>query len=301
MKRREYPGPRVKDKLRSLDVRPTKERGQNFVINPIVIDSIVGFGAPKEAETLVEIGPGLGALTEALARFPNLTLIEIEPKFCKELHAKYPRVKIINEDVRGVDLAEIGTDLVVFGNLPYAFSTDIVFRLIDQAQVVKRAVLLLQKEFAERLAADPGGRTYGLLSVSCRLWADAKLGPVIPGDAFHPPAKVKSQVVELTFLKSPRLPIDDVLWFKRFVAACFLKRRKKLINSLTASGLFTKENIAKTLAACGVDSNRRAETLSLEEFATLAAAFPKPAAMAYLLEPVEEPADGGGQDDEAEE
>jgi 16S rRNA (adenine1518-N6/adenine1519-N6)-dimethyltransferase len=157
--------------------------------------------------------------------------------------------------------------------------------LIDQAAVVKRAVLLLQKEFAERLAADPGGRTYGLLSVSCRLWADAKLGPIIPGDAFHPPAKVQSQVVELTFLKAPRLPIADILWFKRFVAACFLKRRKKLINSLTASGLFTKEKIAATLLECGVDGNRRAETLSLDEFAKLAQAFPKPAVMAYLMQP----------------
>lgn len=285
MKRHHRSGPRVKDQLRSLEVRPSKERGQNFVINPVVIDAIAGFGQPKETESLVEIGPGLGALTGVLARYPNLTLIEIEAKFCRELRAKYPEVKIINADVRGVDLSEIGSDLVVFGNLPYSFSTDIVFRLIDQAQVVKRAVLLLQKEFAERLAADPGGRTYGLLSVSCRLWADAKLGPIIPGDAFHPPAKVQSQVVELTFLKAPRLPIPDVLWFKRFVAACFLKRRKKLINSLTASGLFTKEKIGATLAACGVDQNRRAETLSLEEFAKLAEAFPKPAVMAYLAEP----------------
>jgi 16S rRNA (adenine1518-N6/adenine1519-N6)-dimethyltransferase len=285
MKRHHRPGPRVKDQLRNLDVRPSKERGQNFVINPVVIDAIAGFGQPTEGDNLVEIGPGLGALTGVLARYPKLTLIEIEAKFCRELAAKYPHVKILNADVRGVDLAEIGDDLVVFGNLPYAFSTDIVFRLIDQAAVVKRAVLLLQKEFAERLAADPGGRTYGLLSVSCRLWADAKLGPIIPGDAFHPPAKVQSQVVELTFLKAPRLPIADILWFKRFVAACFLKRRKKLINSLTASGLFTKEKIAATLLECGVDGNRRAETLSLDEFAKLAQAFPKPAVMAYLMQP----------------
>lgn len=294
MKRSHRAGPRVKDQLRSLEVRPSKERGQNFVINPIVIDAIVGFGQPKEDENIVEIGPGLGALTEALARLPSLTLIEIEAKFCRELAARYPDAKIINADVRSVDLSDIGSDLVVFGNLPYAFSTDIVFRLIDQAQVVKRAVLLLQREFAERLAAGPGGRTYGLLSVSCRLWADAKLGPVIPGDAFHPPAKVQSQVVELTFLKAPRLPIPDILWFKRFVAACFLKRRKKLINSLAASGLFTKEKIAATLAACGVDQNRRAETLSLDEFAKLAEAFPKPAVMAYLNTP--SAVDGGGED-----
>jgi len=306
MKRRErtdrrIKGPRVKDQLRSFDVRPPKERGQNFVINPAVIDAIIGFGAPAASDNLVEIGPGLGALTGVLAKFPRLTLIEIEEKFCRELGAKHPHVTIINEDVRGVDFSSIGSELVVFGNLPYSFSTDIVFRLVDQAAVVKRAVLLLQKEFAERLAAGPGGRTYGLLSVSCRLWADAKLGPIIPGDAFHPPAKVQSQVVELTFLKAPRLAIDDVLWFKRFVAACFLKRRKKLINSLTASGLFTKETIARTLAECGIDSNRRAETLSLEEFALLARAFPKPAAMAYLMTPPVADESGGSADDDGDE
>jgi len=279
MKYKQRSGPRVKDQLRSLDVRPTKERGQNFVIDRSVIDAIVGFGAPEPGENVVEIGPGLGALTAALAHLPNLTLIEIEPKFCRELALKYPQAKIVNADVRGVDLASMGSDLVVFGNLPYAFSTDIIFRLIDQAVVVKRAVLLLQREFAERLAAGPGGRTYGLLSVSCRLWADARLGPIIPGTSFHPPAKVESQVVELTFLREPRVPLEDILWFKRFVAACFLKRRKKIVNSLLASGLFPKDLIAEIFATCGIDTNRRAETLSLEEFAVLAAAFPRPTGM----------------------
>lgn len=307
MKQKQRSGPRVKDQLRSLEVRPTKERGQNFVIDPSVIEAIVGFGAPAAGERVVEIGPGLGALTAALAHLPNLTLIEIESKFCGELARRYPGATIVNADVRGVDFATLGRDLVVFGNLPYAFSTDIIFRLIDQAAVMKRAVLLLQREFAERLAAGPGGRTYGLLTVSCRIWADARLGPIIPGTSFHPPAKVESQVVELTFRREPRVPLEDIMWFKRFVAACFLKRRKKIVNSLIASGLFSKELIAERFAACAVDTNRRAETLSLEEFATLAAAFPKPVGMvalsrgarAELLSPLDVAGvDGDGERDE---
>lgn len=297
MKRRSRSEPRIKDRLRALEVRPTKERGQNFVIDPTVIEAIIGFGAPTAEDSLVEIGPGLGALTAALARFPRLTLIEIEPKFCRELAQVYPHATIVNADVRGVDFAALGHELVVFGNLPYSFSTDIVFCLIDHAAVIKRAVLLLQREFAERLAAGPGGRTYGLLSVSCQLWADVRLGPVIPGTAFHPPARVESQVVELIFRRTPRVSLSDPLWFKRFVAACFLKRRKKVVNSLLASGLFPKDVIVQGFEVCGLDTNRRAETFSIEEFARLVAAFPPPPGIATLT-PLLDEADSESADDE---
>lgn len=277
-KRHRPKGPRVKDQLRHLEVRPSKGRGQNFVIDPTVTAAILEFGAPHPEEHLVEIGPGLGALTAELARFPTLTLIEIEPKFCAELGERFPGVRIINEDVRAVDFGGIGRDLVVFGNLPYAFSTDIVFHLIGAAPYLKRAVLLLQREFAERLAAAPGGRDYGLLSVSAQVWSEMRLGPIIPGTAFHPPARVESRVIELSFRREPRVPVRDPLWFKRVVSACFLKRRKKVVNSLLAAGLFQKEQILAGLAAAGVDPNRRAETMSIEEFFNLSEALPNPMA-----------------------
>ncbi len=268
--------PRAKDQLRSLDVRPSKERGQNFVIENSVIDAIIGFGAPKAEENLVEIGPGLGALTRELAKFPNLTLVEIEPKFCEELAKEFPAVKIVNQDVREVNFADLGKDLTIFGNLPYVFSTEIVMHLVEHASSVKRAVLLLQREFAERLASPPGGREYGRLSIATQLWADLELGPIIPGTSFHPPTAVQSRVVTLRFLKAPRVEIKDRVWFDKVVKAAFAKRRKKLPNSLFSSGYLARERIDAALTKCSIDPNRRAETLSIAEFVALADALYEP-------------------------
>jgi 16S rRNA (adenine1518-N6/adenine1519-N6)-dimethyltransferase len=136
---------RAKDTLKRLDVRPTRERGQNFIIDDSVIKAIVEFGKPQMSDNLVEVGPGLGALTAELARFGKLQLVELEKKFCDELSLKYPGFNIVNRDVRKVDFRELGENLVVFGNLPYVFSTDIVFHLIAHHKVVSRAVLMLQR------------------------------------------------------------------------------------------------------------------------------------------------------------
>ncbi|NDC38522.1 MAG: ribosomal RNA small subunit methyltransferase A [Proteobacteria bacterium] len=265
--------PRVKSTLQDLNVTPTKTRGQNFIIDPAVVDSIVAFGAPRPGERLIEIGPGLGALTERLVPFGNLAVIEIEEKFCQELATKHPQVEIINDDVRLVDFSELGQDLVVFGNLPYSFSTDIIFHLIAFAGSISRAVLMLQKEFAERVAAAPGGKSYGVLSVSCQLSCDVRLGPVVPGTAFHPPTAVDSQVLELTFPRQPRYQVDDIYWVKRVVSAAFVMRRKMLKNSLRASKIASGDAIDRALERSGVDPMRRAETLSIPEFLRLAQAL----------------------------
>ncbi|MBN8548766.1 MAG: ribosomal RNA small subunit methyltransferase A [Deltaproteobacteria bacterium] len=262
--------PRAKDQLRDLDVRPSKERGQNFIIDPNVLHDIVQFGRPSAEDSIVEIGPGLGALTGELARFPQLTLLEIEEKFCAELKNKFPHAKIVCADVREVDFSQLGSSLLVFGNLPYSFSTDIIFHLVSHAKSVKRAVLMLQREFAERVASGPGGREYGSISINAQLVADMRLGPIIPGTAFHPIANVDSRLIELTFLERPRVEIEDLPWFKKVVKAAFLQRRRKLCNSLTASCIVPGEQVSAALQAAGIDEGRRAETLSIPEFARLA-------------------------------
>lgn len=262
--------PRAKDRLRDLDVRPSKERGQNFIVDSEVLHSIVHFGNPAPQDRIVEIGPGLGALTKELSGFANLTLIEIEEKFCQDLKSQFPNATIVCADVRQVDFAALGSDLVVFGNLPYAFSTDIIFHLVAHASSIRRAVLMLQREFAERVASSPGGREYGSISINAQLMADMRLGPIIPGTAFHPIANVESRLIELTFLKKPRVDIADLEWFKKVVKASFLQRRRKLYNSLTASCIVPGEDVLSALAAASIDPGRRAETLSIAEFATLA-------------------------------
>lgn len=265
---------KTRDVLRDLQVRPSKERGQNFLIRPDIVESIVAFGDPPVGMHLVEIGPGTGALTEHLIKAEKLTLIEIEPNFCAHLRERFPHAQIINQDVRSVDFAQIGPALFVFGNIPYVFSTEIIFRLIDFRHVVKHAVLMVQREFAERLAAPPGGRDYGSISVAVQLYANVELGPIVPGNAFHPPTAVESQVMKLSFLPNPRVEVGDPKHFETVVRSAFSQRRKKLINSLLSRGRWNKETILSGLSSASISPDVRPEQLSLEDFARLAAHLP---------------------------
>lgn len=261
--------PRAKDKLRDLNVRPSKERGQNFLIRPDIIESIVKFAAVPDTGQVVEIGPGMGALTEQLARYENLTLIEIEPNFCEHLRARFAGAHIINQDVREVDFESIGAGLYVFGNIPYVFSTDIVFTLLRYRRVVRQAVLMVQREFAERLAAPPGGREYGSISVAVQLHADIELGPIVPGTSFHPPTSVESRVMKISFLPAPRVAVDDPEHFEVVVRAAFSQRRKKLINSLLSRGRWSKEALLAALHEASISPDVRPEQLSIAQFAEL--------------------------------
>lgn len=262
---------KVKDQLERVGVVPSKGRGQNFLLSPDFIKSILTFGEISSTDRVIEIGPGLGALTELLYEKvgERLTLIEIEEKFCTELLKRFPRATIIQKDVREYDFTAVTENTVVFGNVPYSFSTDIIFTLLKAHKVLSRAILLLQKEFAERVCADPGGRDYGRLTVGVRLYADTKLGPVIGGNYFHPPAKVDSQLLELLFLKKPRVNAGDDGLFEKTVKASFHERRKMIPNSLFSSGLLLKDQAREVVEKAGISVNARAETLSLEDFARL--------------------------------
>ena len=263
-----------KDILEKLSVKPSKERGQNFLIEPWALDQILTFGAPQVGEQLVEIGPGLGALTRELHHVsPPLTVIEVEEAFCKRLANEYPDMTIIHQDVRTVVFDEIGDDLTIFGNLPYSLSTDILFTLVSYRHCISRAVLLLQKEFVERMASPPGVKAYSPLSVNCQLNARVRMGPIIGGDCFHPPASVESRVVELDFRQGPDFDIKSPFDLQRLITAAFHKRRKKLLNSIAASGAFAGEDLAAVCEAAGIDPNRRAEMLSLQEYVDLSNAY----------------------------
>jgi 16S rRNA (adenine1518-N6/adenine1519-N6)-dimethyltransferase len=161
----------------------------------------------------------------------------------------------------------------VYGNIPYVFSSEIVFHLIANRKHVKQAVMMVQKEFAERLAAPTSTRAYGSISVSAQLFADIELGMIVPGDAFHPPTEVQSRVMKLTFLESPRAHVPDYEFFQVVVRAAFSQRRKKLINSLMSQGRWTKDQILRALEVAGISPDVRAETLSVEAFARLTEAF----------------------------
>jgi 16S rRNA (adenine1518-N6/adenine1519-N6)-dimethyltransferase len=259
----------VKKQLKRLDVKPSKQRGQNFLLDETVIEQIADFGGPREGRKVVEIGPGLGALTKYLVDADSLALIELEEQFCGELQQRFPLAQIIQGDAREVNYSEFGSNVLLYGNLPYAFSTEIIFHVLTFRSVFESAVFLLQREFAERMAAGPGSRTYGVLSVMVQLVANVELGPVVPGTVFHPQTHVSSRMLKLTFPEGMKVDVQDIQQFRRVVRAAFHQRRKMIHNSLKSSGKVPKELVDVALEELSLDPSRRAETFSLEEFARL--------------------------------
>lgn len=260
----------IRERLRLVGVEPSRDRGQNFLFDLAAIESIVLFGKPRPGEKLVEIGGGLGALTAELAAVGNLTVVEIEPAFCAEIQRDFPHISVVESDIRVFDIESLGTDLVVFGNLPYSLSTDIILYLVSHYRNIQRAVVLLQKEFSERLFAAPGSKKYGTLSVQVQLYAKVFPGPIIAGDCFYPEAAVESQVIELRFFDSPAYPVQDTYLFSRIVAAAFFKRRRKLLNSVQQSKAIDMGHFHAALDATGISPDIRAEDLAVAQFVALA-------------------------------
>jgi 16S rRNA (adenine1518-N6/adenine1519-N6)-dimethyltransferase len=253
--------------------RPRKRFGQHFLHDRGIVQRILDAFDPKPGETVVEIGPGLGALTRPLLeRLPHLHVVEFDRDLVTRLRADFPpeRLSIHQADALKFDfhsLAPATGKLRVIGNLPYNISTPLLFHLLDQQEVISDMLFMLQKEVVERMAAAPGGKDYGRLSVmlQSRVLVE-KLFDVRPG-AFTPPPQVDSSIVRLVPHAVPPVLIDNRENFARLVQAAFAHRRKTLRNNL--KGLLA----AEAIATLGVEPERRAETLTLAEFAALANAL----------------------------
>jgi 16S rRNA (adenine1518-N6/adenine1519-N6)-dimethyltransferase len=252
--------------------RPRKRFGQHFLHDPGIIARILDAIAPQPGETVVEIGPGEGALTyPLLARCGRLTVVEIDRDLAARLSARPEagrELTVVQADALKLDLATLappGGQLRLVGNLPYNVSTPLLFRFLAQAGVIRDMHFMLQKEVVDRMAAGPGTGDYGRLTVmlaaGCRV---EKLFDVGPG-AFRPPPRVWSSVVRLVPWAEPPFPIPDPPRFAAVVRAAFSQRRKTLRNAL--SGLMS----AEAIRAAGVDPGVRAETLPPEAFGRLAA------------------------------
>jgi len=260
-----------------MEHRARKRFGQHFLHDRQVVQRILDAFNPQPGEIVVEIGPGLGALTRPLLeRIAHLHVVEFDRDLVARLRDAFPpeRLTIHEADALKFDfyrLVPAGGRLRVIGNLPYNISTPLLFHLLDQQAVIQDMLFMLQKEVVERMAARPGGKDYGRLSVmlQSRLRVE-KLFDVRPG-AFTPPPRVDSSIVRLVPPPVPPVAIASPPDFARCVQAAFAHRRKTLRNNL--KGLIASERIA----ACGIDPDRRAETLSLEEFAALANTLSGPA------------------------
>lgn len=261
-----------------MDHRPRKRFGQHFLHDRSVIGRIVEALALHGSDHVVEIGPGKGALTRELAaRLSRFDTVELDRDLIAPLQAAFPSNKLTvhNADALRFDfcqLAKSGHKLRLVGNLPYNISTPLLFHLLDQAACIEDMLFMLQKEVVQRLAAAPGGRDYGRLSVMIQYRCQVeKLFDIAPG-AFTPPPKVDSSIVRLVPHATPPVTVNDSEQFAQVVRAAFASRRKTLRNNL--KGLLRPED----MTALGIDPTRRAETLTLAEFAALSNEISRPAA-----------------------
>jgi len=251
---------------------PRKRFGQHFLTDTVLIDAIVDLIDPQPGETLVEIGPGLGAMTlPLLERHKPLTVIELDRDLAARLR-KRDDVEVIESDVLKVDFkalaAEKGAKLRVVGNLPYNISTPILFHLLDAVDDVVDQHFMLQKEVVDRMAAGPGGKDYGRLSVMLQWRYDIESVLDVPPEAFDPPPRVDSAIVRMQPLKHP--PALDPKLLGELVASAFSQRRKLLRHSLG-------HWLAERGYAGHFDLQRRAEEVPVDEFVALALEMKKPA------------------------
>jgi len=258
-------------------VRATKRRalGQHFLRDAGVACAIVDLLAPTTHDLVLEIGPGAGALTGELARRAGrVVALEIDRGLVEGLRARVPSVEVIEADARVWDYGALARPrdgrVLVAGNLPYSVGKPILAALIAARTAIDEMALMLQREVAERVAAAPGGKTYGSLSILSQLYCDARVALRVPPSAFRPPPQVESAVLHLRVRPAPCVPLADERRFHAVVRSAFAQRRKTLANALAAGLGLPLEVVRATARTAGVDPGRRAETLTILEFAELA-------------------------------
>jgi 16S rRNA (adenine1518-N6/adenine1519-N6)-dimethyltransferase len=259
-------------------LRARKRFGQHF-LESAWVDKVVAAIDPRPDDRFLEIGPGPGALTRRLApRVAHLTAVELDHDMVAALAPELPpNVSLIQADILQLDLAPLvaGGPLRVAGNLPYNVSAPILFRLIRAFRThggLRDATVMVQREVADRIVAAPGGRDYGVLSISVQLHADVVRRLTLPPGAFRPPPKVHSTVVRLAF-RPPAVALSDERVFDAMVRSMFVQRRKTIGNSLGPFASTRHADARQALAAVDIDPRRRAETLQLTELARLADYF----------------------------
>jgi 16S rRNA (adenine1518-N6/adenine1519-N6)-dimethyltransferase len=251
--------------------RPHKRLGQHFLIDPNIVRKIVALAALGPDDSVLEIGPGRGILTRALcATAGSVTAVELDPQLVEYLTKTLADCR--NLDLRRGDALEfpihtLPAGTVVVANLPYYVSTPLLFKLLDTPDRIDRMVLMLQTEVARRLVAKPSTSEYGVLSVLTQYWTEPFLAFRVPATCFRPRPEVDSAVVRLMIRESPSVHVKDNALFARIVRAAFAHRRKTFSNSLRDEGLLA-EQISRAMSQAGIDPSRRAETLTLAQFAT---------------------------------
>jgi 16S rRNA (adenine1518-N6/adenine1519-N6)-dimethyltransferase len=249
-----------------------RKYSQHFLVNQSLCQKIVGLAALSPDDRVLEIGPGRGALTALLIeQVRELWLLEVDSALVRGLRERFggrERLHLIQADAMRFPYEEIPPPFKVVANLPYAVASPLLIRLLELRQRIPRMVLMFQREVAERLTAEPGGKSYGLLTILAQLYADVTLEIRVAPGSFRPPPKVDSAVVTVVPRARPRIPLEDEALFVRLVRHGFAHRRKTLRNNLRHAPL-TAEQAAALLQHAGLEPMRRPETLDLEEWGHL--------------------------------
>ncbi len=257
---------------------PRKDLGQNFLVNGEVVQRILEAARIQSYESVLEVGPGEGALTgELLERAKKLMAVEIDEVLfgkLKEKFANFQKLKLIREDILQISFSELvhwadSPKLVVVANLTSYITSQLLLKLLDNRMFIDRAILTVQREVGRRITAAPGSKEYGMLSIMVQLRTEPCLLFDIPPECFRPKPKVHSSLLRLAFHDSPSVAIKNEKIFYSTVKAAFSTRRKMLKNSLRSLAGLTVDDLHTVAAKTGIDLCRRAETLSLEEFASL--------------------------------
>lgn len=275
---------RTREILASHGLTLKKKYGQNFLTDQHILNSIVRVAELTSSSGVLEIGPGIGSLTEKLLEVAGkVVAIEIDDdliKVLRQLFQGQEKVEIVYGDILKVNLPELiethfaGMDTIhVVANLPYYITSPILIRLLEEKYPFQNMVMMMQKEVAERLTAKPGTKEYGSITVFVNYFAQVREAIKVPSTVFLPRPKVDSSVVVFDIRKEPAVQVSNEALFFRVIRAAFAQRRKTLLNTLHAHLSVDKEQLKTCLNQIGIDPTRRGETLSIEEFSLLTSAI----------------------------
>lgn len=266
----------VRKILRDYGIRPKKKLGQSFLEDKNVINKILAISDIRQDDTVVEIGAGVGIMTELIAQKAHkVVAIDIDPRMIdilRERLAHYNHVDIIQTDVLEYDFSQVATKFTsqkikVVGNIPYYISSQILFQLLAYRHFISSMVLMFQKELAERLIAYPGTRNYGIPTIFVSMFTECFREMVVPRGCFYPQPEITSAVMKMIIRRKTLIDIKDHQLFSKIVKTAFSKRRKTLLNNLRNlhEPGYSEEDIITSLKSAGIESMRRAETLTAEE------------------------------------
>jgi len=268
------------DIMRKYGIRADKSLGQNFLISDYVLDEIVEASKIEKEDLIIEIGPGLGNLTQKLLEVSNKVIaIELDTKMIEILNDRFENQKdkliIINEDVLKCDIKEIIKNNKTLGsvkivaNLPYYITTPIIMKLLEEELGLKSITVMIQKEVAQRIVSEPGSKMCGAITSSIHYYSTPQSIITVKPENFIPSPSVDSEVIRLDILEKPKVYVKNKELFFSIIKIAFSQRRKTLLNSIVNSSLFTKEGALKMFESLQIDEKRRGETLKLEEFAKI--------------------------------